>query len=138
MDDLLFGDVSPEKRVEMLEANCREQDYAPVTRPYSEQEMAEMKDDLSEVTIDAHDAAADLKVLAEPYNARMKAAKVVQKDLATKLKLKCSIQSETVYLFDDQEAGLMGIYDAAGELVSTRKLTPKERQTRILPITKLG
>ncbi|GAB3822273.1 hypothetical protein [Pontibacter rugosus] len=43
-----------------------------------------------------------------------------------------------LYMIDDQENRMMGMYDATGRLVNSRPLLPEERQTNFMSVTRMN
>lgn len=51
------------------------------------------------------------------------------------MKTKHAEIDEEVYLLDNQEEGMMLIYNALGEMLSSRKLSPNERQSNVITMS---
>lgn len=126
-----FKGLSPTERQTALKENAREVYTKSVVRDFSEDDLVEMKDRLSDTDIALNDTEIEKKEANTLINARIKTLKVERTSLLKDLKLKYYENTETVYDIDDQENGTMSTYDGNGNLLSTRKLTPKEKQTTI-------
>jgi len=126
-----FKGLSPIERQTALKENAVESYTKSVVRNFSEDDLSEMKDRLSETCINLNDVELEKKDLNAEINARIKAIKVQRGTLLRDLKNKYYENQETVFDIDDQEEGIMYTFDQEGNVLSTRKLTPKERQTNI-------
>lgn len=102
-----------------------------VVRNFTEEELTEMKSELSEVDINLNDLEEEKKAVTAEINERIKPVKDARSILLKQLKDKYFENMETVYDIDDQEEGMMHTFDHSGKLLGSRRLTPKERQTSI-------
>lgn len=127
----LFQDIPAEEREQMLEANCLRPEEMELKKFFEADEIVEMRKQF-------FDNATAMRKATEELNK----AKEIWKTLCTPLEsdnkyLMASIRTgfvevkQQVYLFDDQENGFMMVYDSKGGLITSRRLEPHERQTRI-------
>lgn len=131
----LFADVSADLRQERLEQIAYSQNNEPVRRPYSEETKDETKEFIVSESTTIMEQTAEFKRIQKEFNDAIKKNKEALKDALVTLKRGYSENEETVYLIDDQEEGMMNIYDRFGELLYSRKLRPEEKQSRILTIS---
>jgi hypothetical protein len=136
MEQILFPELSPEKRVEMLENNCDALEEKGFTRRFTEEEIAEMKTNLSEVAITVNDVEMEKKQHAEVFNSQLKPLKNQQGTLLVKLKNKAEYIKDICYKFIDQQDGKVGFYNSEGVLIESRQILPNERQKTIFNIAK--
>ncbi len=125
-----------EEVAQMLKDNCARTEEQMVKRYFSEDEMADMRVDLSDRSIARNDLQEELKNISKDLKDKIKAETTLIKNNLKDLKKKYTEQKEVVYLMDDQEAGRMYYYSVTGDLLSDRKLLPSEKQTRIREIRK--
>jgi hypothetical protein len=135
MEEQLFKDKSPAERLQLLIDNCASRETQNVKVFFSEDDLAEMKSRLSEISITKDALEDDLKELSGDLRKKIKTEGAAIKGLLRYLKDKYEEQAQEVFNFDDQDAGLMLTYNKSGELLSTRKLRPDERQTSIRSLT---
>lgn len=128
----IFENKTQNERLELLKANAVTIEREMVKVHFSEDDLAEMKSRLSENSIIKNDLEIEKKDLTTDLNLKIKEQKGYIKGLLGYLKLKYEEQSQEVFLFDDQENGLMLTYNCVGELIATRRLRPAEKQTRIV------
>ena len=126
-----FKSLSMPERITALRENAVTQYNKNVIRDFSEEEIADIKTTLSEQAIKLNDLKIEKKELTSVISGKIKTAEAEMKGTLKDLKNKYYENEETVYDIDDQEAGEMHTFDNQGNLLSTRKLTPKERQTTI-------
>lgn len=126
-----FKKLQPLDRVQALKDNAVECYQKNVIRNFSEEELVEMKSDLSEVDISFNDLEMEKKEMVAEINDKIKVYKDKRSLLLKHLKDKYYESNEDVFDIDNQEDGVMETYDKQGNLLTTRRLTPKERQTTI-------
>lgn len=126
-----FKGLTPIERQTALKENAVESYTKNVVRNFSEDDLSEMKDRLSETCIGLNDVELEKKDLNAEINGRIKSIKLNRGTLLKDLKNKYYENQETVYDIDDQEQGMMYTFDSEGNILGSRKLTPKERQTSI-------
>lgn len=134
----LFQNLPIEQRAKALKDNAYRTEVQTLKRPFSEQELAGFKDDLSREMIALNELEIQLKEVKDSFKAKMKPYVVAKRDLLKQLKTKYQESEETVYLLDDQQSGIMNIYDAEGKFYQSRKLFPNERQTKLIPLQNTG
>lgn len=136
--EAFFKSKSQNERLTALRENADTTYSKNVVRPFTDEELTDMKHTLSEVDIQMNDAEIEKKELTKEVNDRIKAFKGTRTYLLKSLKDKYVEQLETVFDIADQENGVMETFDCEGNLLSTRKLTPKEKQTKLITLQKQG
>lgn len=126
-----FKSLQMPERITALRENAVTHYNKNVIRDFSEEEIADIKTTLSEQAIRLNDLKIEKKELTSVISGKIKTTEGEMKGTLKDLKNKYYENEETVYDIDDQEAGEMYTFDNQGNLLSTRKLTPKERQTTI-------
>lgn len=120
------------EKLDLLRANCKSSEFQDVKIYFSEEDLAEMRTRLSEVSIERDALEDELRELSKGIREKIKISTNTFKILLVHLKNKFEYQSQEVFNFDDQENGLMLTYNNQGELIFNRKLSPHEKQTRIV------
>lgn len=118
-------------RITALRENAVTHYNKNVIRDFCEEEIADIKTTLSEQAIRLNDLKIEKKELTSVISGKIKITETEMKGTLKDLKNKYYENEETVYDIDDQEAGEMYTFDSQGNLLSTRKLTPKEKQLNI-------
>jgi hypothetical protein len=102
------------------------------TRKFSHEELSEMKNNLSERSIERNDLEIELKELSKDYKSAIEKKKKAIKGLLKNLKHKAEYVEIECFVEFNQETGFALFYDAeTGENVGSRPLTPAERQSTI-------
>lgn len=143
--EIMFEEHPEEKREQLLKDNCYKSEVDIVSIPLTPKETAKAEISI----IECSDKIDQLETELAEYKAEYKAEekRIKNELLAPHSELSASLQQkrtgvrkteEEVFYFDDQENKLMLCYDKRGILISSRSLTPKERQTSIFSINKNG
>jgi len=134
----LFQEMKPEQRVNSLRDNCYKSEETTVTRPLSKEQVADYKDKVTDSSVDLSSLQEEKESAVKKFDALMKPIKQNLKESIKALRDKSVTSVEEVFMLDDQEAGVMEIYDAEGKFLYSRRLAENERQTTILSISKAG
>lgn len=134
----IFQDIPIEDRTKAIKDNSYKSEEQTINRPYSTEQLTTFKDQLSEQMIALNEYEVALKKIKDDYKAKMKPYELEKKKLLKALKLKHEESFEEVYLMDDQELGIMCIYDAKGKFLHSRKLYPDERQKKMFTLENTG
>lgn len=130
LGEKIFQDYEINEREAMLEANCVRTEEMPVKKFYTPEEIIEMRREYTENSIQIKRKMEELKKIKAEIDGYCKPLIESNTYLLTNIRTGHVEQDQQVYLFDDQKAGMMKFYDNRGEMVSSRRLTPEERQTR--------
>lgn len=136
MEERLFFSMPADKRAQMIRDNADE--IIPDDEYFREATKSELNEARHRIT----DLAIELSkldqrrkdILAELKEEREPVAKDY-KDTLSLLRLKGRQVKEDLFKYIDQEAGEVGFYNGAGQLISQRRAFPDERQTRIRSIS---
>jgi hypothetical protein len=130
IEKLIFQEYDSEKRKEMLKDNCDEaiSNYSYVKK-FSSEKIEELKDELSEVSIEQDNKEEELKELSKGLKEEIKPLKEQKKRLLKNLREKSEMINETVFVLKDDAN--YNVYNSEGELLETRKLKPNEIQKTI-------
>lgn len=124
------------ERLKFLKDNCDTSQDFTYMKPFTENELVEMKENLSNVTIKLYDHDQTRKDFMETLKFETKPLKAEQNRIQKGLKQKAELVNEVCYKFIDEETKLVGFYNAEGDLVSTRAAFGNELQTTIFSINK--
>lgn len=133
-----FMGLAPTERITALTENADAKYNKNVVRKFTEDELSEKKTSLSEVAINLNEIRIEKKEATAEINARLKIENQKISLLLKDLKNKYYESEETVFDIADQENGMMLTFDYNGEMVATRRLTPKEKQTKLITLQKQG
>lgn len=125
-------DVPLNERAQVLGGMCYKTDMQNVRRNYTPEQKREIKETIVQESLTNRTKKAEFDIIAKEFNKVYKDnGKKIGQNLDD-LKRGYSENDEQVYLFDDQERGMMDAYDADGNYLSSRPLYKDEQQTKIL------
>ena len=123
-------ELDPAERLAVMRNNADHVNEGKYFKVLTEDELAQrmrkLADNsikLSELDDEKKEAVAEFKEQMDPL---AKDNKVLMGEIRTRQRL----VDGTLFLFADHESGMMNTYDELGELVSSRRLFPEEKQTR--------
>lgn len=132
----LYQDLPPEKRIQILEDNAYNIEEGKYAKKLTEDELNIKRETLTENYIKLNDLEEEKKSFVDRIKLQQKPLIDDNKELLQEVKTGVSIQEGILYMHDDQENGMMNIYNELGEWIDSRRLRPDERQTKIFPIKK--
>jgi len=124
------------ERKEFLQSNAAGIYEGKYSRPLTDEEITKAKDELSQEVLTLMDLEADFKELKDAHKAKVKPHEETKKLLATQVRTKQITANGIVYDLPNYETGFMEIYNQDGELLSTRKLRPEEKQGNVFQLPK--
>jgi hypothetical protein len=136
MDKLLLQNLSVKERLETLENSADKIEEFSYTKPFTPDQIAVFKDDLSTGMIELNQLEDELQGIKEQYKARMKPMKQQTRTLLTNIKNKSEFVSEKCFVMI--EGNDAGYYNADGILVYQRPVLPGEKQKTIFSVQRTG
>lgn len=124
-------DMDPVQRKAWLEAHCYGHNKETVRRPFTKEEMDDLKETLTENLVIIAKATDELNKAKAIFKDNAGEPKKYVKELTTKLKEESEEVEITLYMIDDQDAGEMRMYDEDGNFYSSRPLYASERQRKL-------
>lgn len=126
MELILFQDISPEERIEMLDAQADEVTEEQYLRPYEQYELEEKREEyvkmslqMEQITQEEADFRAEIKERKDPLTKEMKRVLGNIKQGGENVRGK-------LYKIVNQEERTTGFYNEDGLCVSQRKALPSE------------
>ena len=139
MDKTLFQNISEGvERQQMLLDNADGVEEISFKRMLTPEQIADLKDELSEQCIQLKDTKADKKAHNAMYNERIKKLETKSDRLTDKIREGADSVMEQCYKMIDREEGMVGYYDKYGILVLQRPMKREERQTTIMQFNRTG
>lgn len=135
-EERMFGDLTPEERLTMLQDNAYKIELQEIRRPYTPEQIVGFKDQLAEESIILGGLEDKLDEIKQQYKTEMQPHKDKHKEAYIAIRDKSFKSEENIYMFPDYDNNNMDMYDANGYYLSTRKLFPGERQVNIKPLNK--
>ena len=134
MDKALFQEYPEDVRRQMLEDNCDRIEEVGYMKPFTGEQLLEMKDRLSDLSIEINDIEIEKKASAELFKAQLKPLTEEPGKLLDNIRNKAEHTKEKCFKFVDQEAGYVGYYSKDGFLVESRPIRQDERQKTIMSL----
>lgn len=136
--DPSFERMTQEEVEDNLESICYEVVEEEYTKNLTESELNDRKTLLAEVSIKIAALEAEKKELMDEIKLKMKLPKKEKEDVLDVIKFRSERRYGKLYKIDDQESGIMYFFEASGQLVNARPLTPSEKQTKIKQLKAVG
>lgn len=134
MDLTSIKQMDHNDRLDALRANADSVEQKDVEEVFSQEELAEMKTNLSDFVIDELKKKDELRELSKSLRADIKVQsdniKLVSRFIADGYR----VVNQEVYNIADQELGQMITVNGSGDEICRRKLKPAEKQAKIVNI----
>lgn len=115
----------------MLADNCDKLEEVGYMKTFTAEQLLEMKDRLSDVSIEINEIEVEKKAQNEIYKSQVKPLADERGKILDCIKNKAEHVKEKCYKFVDQNAGEVGYYTNDGVLVYSRPIMQDERQLTI-------
>lgn len=122
----------------MLEDNCDKIEEVGYMKPFTPDQLLDMKDKLSNVSIEINDIECEKKAQNEIFKAQLKPLAEERSKLLGNIRNKAEHVKGECFKFVDQEAGEVGYYSPEGFLIESRPIRQEERQMTIHSIGRTG
>ncbi|WP_121665264.1 hypothetical protein [Mesonia aquimarina] len=132
MDKKILQSESPAERLQILKNNAETSEQFTYPKALDANELSKLKDDLTSESIKLAKLDEERKEFLTGLKSKVKPLKASVSANLQKIRSRVEEVEEEVFLMADQEEGMMGYYNAKGELVYQRVLLAEERQFRIV------
>ena len=136
--DPQFKGLSAVEREQNLEGICYEVKEESYTKPLTEEDLAERKTELAEVSINISELELEKKEISAKLRAKIKEPKIERARLLENIKHRSEHMKGKIFLIDEPETGMMYYFDKEGVCVHARPITPSEKQTKIRTLKSAG
>ena len=126
------------ERIEFLDSNCDKVEERGYMKPFTPEQLNEMKDTLASITIEINDIEEEKKEAMQAFNDRLKPLREELKELLVGIKNKAEFVTEKCYKFIDQEERMVGFYNEDGTLIDSRPAYANELQGTIFQMKRTG
>ena len=131
MEKILCGTVPEAQRAQMLRDSCDKVEEVGYMKPYTPDEIVQMKDELAEASIQINEIEEEKKAEMDKFKARLSPLDIQKKELLKNIKNKAEFVREDCFKFIDHEEGMVGFYNSLGDLIESRPIRYEERQLSI-------
>lgn len=132
--DGAFAKMSEREIADNLEAVAWGIEERSYTKNLTPDEVVRKKDDYAEIGLVLSEIAREKKEAAADFKFREKEPKVAAEILLSAIKFKSEQKHGKLFMVDDQEQGMMYLFDNTGVCVDARQLDKKEKQTKLKAI----
>lgn len=130
----LYQDRPEEERIELLRGESAKVDTDRVRRYYSDDEKLQIKDFVTEESGELMEKEEAFAEVRAEHNKMVKKKKKEIMGALKDIRRGYSEGEEEIFLMADYENDMMHIYDKRGIYLSSRRMLPEERQTKILEL----
>lgn len=127
--------LDEKSRMNTLESVSYSVNHESYTKNLEDSDLTNLKSELAEVSIKLNELDLKKKAITEEIKAEMKIPKMEKMQLLESIKHKSEYREGMIYKIDDQDAGLMFLFDTDAICIDLRPLTKEEKQT-VLKMTK--
>lgn len=131
MGKLFMPDMEPADRLEALEANADKVEETDYLKPLTPEELDVRREKHTENSIKLSDLEEEKKDAVSGFKAKMEPLQVENKELLFEIKTKQAKVSGRLYHLANHGESMMETYDENGEMISSRRLRPEEKQGRM-------
>jgi hypothetical protein len=131
MAKTMFGDVPLHLRPSILADNCVRQDHTTYLKELTPEELDIKRESLHTSLSKMFRLQEEAKKIAAEFKEQIKPLGEECHLLCEQVDTGKEEVTGTLFEFPDFEASVMNVVDEKGEFVSSRRLTPKEKQARL-------
>jgi hypothetical protein len=124
------------ERVAFLKDNCDTVEHRGYMKRFTPEQLIQMKETLSEVSIEINDIEEEKKLAMETFKTQLKPHLEEKAKILKGLKQKAEFVEENCYKFIYQEEKMVGYYNSEGELIEARPIQSDEMQGTIFQMNR--
>jgi hypothetical protein len=121
----------PIKRRLFLKDNCDSVVEMGYMKPFDHEKVQELKDRLSEISIEINEVEEAKKSAVTQFNAELKPKQDEKSFILRGIKERAEYVKEDCYKFVDNDEKMVGFYNSEGDLIESRPAHPNELQATI-------
>lgn len=135
-----LGHEYPEgkQRESFLKDNCDAVENKGYMKPYTTDQLVEMKENLAEASISLNDIEVEKKAAIEVFKLQAKPLQTLKQELLQNIKHKAEFVDEVCFKFIDTTAKEVGYYNSEGNLIESRPAFGNELQATIFQVSRTG
>lgn len=131
MSKIFMPEVTAEYRKQLLEGNADKIENTTYLRPLTADELDIKREQLTENCIKLSEYEDEKKEAMAEFKTKMDPLVKSNKWLLGDIKTKQTSVTGILYHIANQDDGMMETYDEHGEMVSSRRLRPEEKQGKL-------
>lgn len=130
--------VDIKQRKQFLKDNCDSIENKGYMKKFKPEELTEMKEVLSELSIQINDINIEKKSANEVFKIQLKPLHLEREELRQNLKQKAKFENEPCFKFIDHENKTVEFYNSEGDMIDCRPINADEMQGTIFQIGRTG
>lgn len=131
MAKIFMPDADPEERINILRNNADKIEQTDYEKELTEEELIAKREEFVDNSIDVSKLEDELAEKKKEYKNKIEPIKLVNRSLQKEIKTKKRWVKGQLFYMADHVNGMMETWDETGELVSSRRLRPDEKQVRM-------
>ena len=131
MPKKFMPDLSDEERIRVMRENAEKVEDTTFLRELSPEELDIKRELFVDNSIRVSQLEDELDVYKEKYKGQIKPIKSLNGILQEEIKIKKSKVKGTLFHMPNYEDQVVEIYDEKGDFISSRRMTPEEKQRRV-------
>lgn len=128
--------TDPVEKTRLLRDNCDEFEETVYVKPLSQDELDIKHEQLADNCIEVNTLEETLKGVKAEFKGKIEPLKAERGTLLRQIKTRQEETQGKLFHFNNHDDGMRYTYDENGDLVSSRRLRPDEKQKRIPFIAK--
>lgn len=132
MSKLFMPDVTAAQRRQIMSDTALKADNTPYYMPLTQEEIDQRRELHTDNCIKLSDLQEEKKRLVADVKAKIDPLALENSNILQEIRSRQAKVDGVLYSLPDYTSGMMEIYDDNGELFSSRKLLPTERQGNLL------
>lgn len=127
----LFADSPPSERIKLLRDNCDSHEETTYYKDLTPEELEFKREAFVENASKLNQMEEELSDIKKDFKQRIDPIKEENKALLVEVRTRKARVTGQLFHMANHEDGMMETYDENGDLVSTRRLRPDEKQGRL-------
>jgi hypothetical protein len=123
-------------RIDFLESNCDKVESMGYMKRFTPDQLAQMKESLSETCIQINDVENEKKEVIKSFKEQLDPLSDERKRILNGLKNKAEYVTEECYKFVDMETREVGYYNQDGDMIHSRPAFPEEMQGNLFQLNR--
>lgn len=135
MSRIFMPELPSEERINVLRNNADKIEQTTYEKELTEEELIAKREQFVDNSIAVSKLEDELSEKKKEFKSKIDPLKLINRSLQYEVKTKKSEVKGTLFHMANHDSGYMETYDEAGELVSSRRLRPDEKQIRMTVIS---
>ncbi len=128
--------LSETARREYMEANAHRVEDTRYSKPLTEEDIAECKTAVSENCIKFNDLDEEFSEIKKEFKGKMKPLAEHNKILLNEIRTRQRLVAGVIWHMPNYEDSQIETYNGEGEMISSRRMKPEEKQGNLYAISK--